>query len=815
MDYFLYMKASQRFWTRFGAPLLSLGLFSTPSLQGALPVYSYAQPAGLPKGETEIAFQGARLEDFEGFVFYSPGFEMKSVKSVKPNRVEVVLSVGPEVPLGNHLLRIRTKSGLSFIKQIFVGPYQNVKEVEPNNDGEVAQSVEMHRTVEGLVTQEDVDHYKIQAKKGDRISLEIEAMRLGNVEFDPYIALINSNGFEVASSDDTILHRQDGYLSYIAPEDGEYKILVRESSYRGNNQSFYRLHVGNFRRPDVVYPAGGRMGSKVKMRFIESNGEFTEQEITLPAAPKDRHGVFLANNPAPSPNIVRVTDLPEYVEPQDGKNEVRNTALAAPVAINGILSAENESDAFRVTMKKGQKVDFVVYAQSLGSPLDPFFSIHNEKGAQLAANDDGVIAGGRRLDSKQSFTAPADGNYELRIRDHLNRGGLNYVYRIEGSTSTPLLAISSPHFAVNDSHKRQFFPIAKGNRYATLVNISRNSVSGDVKIEAPNLPPGVKIVNPILPGDQTTYPVLLEAAADAPLGGAAVPFNLKPVDEKQQVQGKIAQVFDMIRTGNIVYYTETVDKHAVAVLEEAPYTLELTKPQAPIVANGVLPLKVVAKRKEGFKAPIRVLMVWRPNGMSSQGEIDIPEGKTEAEFMLDCKADVKPGTYQLTVLGETDLGKGTVYAASPFCDVVVQPAYLTGTMAMTVVEQGQETLMVCKLEQAVPFEGEAVAELVGLPAGATAEPVKFKKDAQEIQFKLKTAPNATVGKHSTVFCQVQVPVASASATHRIAVGTTLRIDAPRKAVAAAPKPAAPKAVATGEQKKALSRLEQLRQQQSQ
>ena len=43
-----------------------------------------------------------------------------------------------------------------------------------------------------------------------------------------------------------------------------------------------------------------------------------------------------------------------------------------------------------------------------------------------------------------------------------------------------------------------------------------------------------------------------------------------------------------------------------------------------VVNNGILELKVVSKRKEGFKAPIRVLMIWKPNGVSSLGEQTIP-----------------------------------------------------------------------------------------------------------------------------------------------------------------------------------------------
>ncbi|TLD72203.1 peptidase [Phragmitibacter flavus] len=778
------------------------------------------EPRGIQRGtEAVVTMKGDRLEDFEGLIFYSPGLTVKKVDKVAKNQVDMVIHVAPEVPLGNHMFRLRTKSGISVIRQIFVGPYPNVAEVEPNNDLDTTQLINFNQTIEGVVKTEDVDYFRLQAKKGQRISLEVEGVRLGwtgnNALFDPAISVLNKDRFEIASSDDTILLRQDGYLSVIAPEDGEYFIQIREASYRGSDLAFYRLHVGNFRRPDVVYPSGGKAGSKLNVRFIEGNGESTEQEVQLPAEPTNGFVAFLNENPAPSGNTVRVSAFENYleVEPNDTMPQANKTAMTAPCAMNGIIEKPGDEDRFMITLKKGTKVEFFAYAQSIGSPLDPVLVVTNVKGAGIGSNDDGGT--GRRLDCKLSITAPEDGEYCVIIKDHLSRGGPNYVYRIEAVSAVPELTFSSPHFGVNDSHTRQFITVPRGGYYAILVNAVRNSIAGDMKFAAKNLPPGVTLISDTLPGNFASYPLLFKAEADAPLGGAAVPITLEPTKpEEQKVSGRLAQVFDIVRNGNTVYHTEEVNQLPVAVVEELPFTLEIQKPTVPMVANGVLPLKVVAKRKEGFKAPIRVLMTWKPPGVNSEGEIDIAEGQTEAVFNLDCNANVTPGTYKFTVLGEANGGNGTIYQAAPYCEVVIAPAHLSGTMDLAVVEQGKETTFVCKLEHAVPFEGEAVAELVGIPNGVLAEPARIKKDTNEITFKLKTEPVTPVGKHTTVFCQVQVPAAGGGTTlHRIAVGSTLRVDAPRKApppkpaaVADAAKPAPPKPEAP----KQLSRLEQLR-----
>ncbi len=106
----------------------------------------------------------------------------------------------------------------------------------------------MNSTVTGIADNEDVDYYVIDAKKGERISAEVEGLRLGISEFDPYVAILNAKRFELGSSDDAALVWRDGFTSVIAPEDGKYIIQVRESAYAGNGACIYRLHVGNFPR---------------------------------------------------------------------------------------------------------------------------------------------------------------------------------------------------------------------------------------------------------------------------------------------------------------------------------------------------------------------------------------------------------------------------------------------------------------------------------------------------------------------------------------------------------------------------------------
>ena len=103
---------------------------------------------------------------------------------------------------------------------------------------------------------------------GQRISAEIEAIRLSGPLFDPYVAILDENRFEIATSDDSELLLQDSTTSVIAPKTGKYYIEVRESSYRGGSSYRYRAHIGSFPRPLVVTPAGGEAGKAIEFSFL-------------------------------------------------------------------------------------------------------------------------------------------------------------------------------------------------------------------------------------------------------------------------------------------------------------------------------------------------------------------------------------------------------------------------------------------------------------------------------------------------------------------------------------------------------------------
>ena len=481
------------------------------SLQAVEPLISSLLPrGGMRDSEQEVVVRGQRLDKAAEFFFYSEGIEVSKIVEEKSTALKATFSISEKAAFGQHKLRIRTNEGLSNLYTFWVGPFPNVQEKEPNSAFDEAQPILLNSTVNGLILNEDADYFEINATKGQRISVEIEAIRLSGPLFDPYVALLDDKRFELATSDDSELLLQDSTLSVIAPKDGVYRIEVRDSSYRGASNYRYRLHAGNFPRPLVVFPAGGEAGKTQEFTFLgDAKGEF-KAKVTLPANPIDNEFAYHhaeSNLSSPSPNRIRVSAFPSVreAEPNQSRKVATATELALPLAFDGIIQEDGDIDYFRFHAKKGQRYYIRALARAVASPLDPVLNLYDGEGKSLVGNDDSSNG----PDSLLTYTFPKDGEYLLRITDHLSKGSQGNVYRIETHRLAPEVSASIPMFRNRDTQTRQMLPIARGNSVATALNISRKSFRGDLELLAQNLPAGVTMEAPAVHESFTSTPFFL------------------------------------------------------------------------------------------------------------------------------------------------------------------------------------------------------------------------------------------------------------------------------------------------------------------
>ncbi|MEQ8208451.1 MAG: PPC domain-containing protein [Lacipirellulaceae bacterium] len=721
-------------------------------------------------------------------LFSRPGIELLELKQLKGNHYRAMLKIASDCPPGLHPVRFVSALGLSDLRTFHVGTLPSVQEIEPNNASEQAQKIEKNVTVFGTVKREDIDQFRIQLEKDEQLSIEVEGLRLGRTFFDPHLTVINDKGEEIAQCDDAPLTRQDPYVSFQAPASGEYTISVREAAYRGDDLCTYRMHVGDFPRPANVFPPGGKPGEQLEVVWLgdqfANDSRIGKQKIQLPAT-----GTMPPNNGtasifpalelgegdakeskiAPSGVPVRIVDLERTIELEPNDSRKQANTCTAPGAVAGIIEKENDHDLFSFHAKKGQVFEVTSFARTLRSPLDPVVRILTAEGKRIAGNDD--YQG--KPDSYMRFTAPADGNYLLEVRDHLFRGGNNFIYWVEIIPPQPAVEVKVEEF-------RRYFAttvdVPQGGVTAAMMGVTEKNRNASLKFLLDNLPPGVEAEIPELPKSFRRLPILFRAKPDAKLSASLATFKLSDDPApKNSIQPLFWQQTWSVRgLNNRPVWSVFEDRLPVSVTKPVPFKLSLIAPKSPIVHNGAKDIKVVAVRDEGFEEAIKVRLLYNPHGVYSNRSRSIPKGKNEAIIPITSNGGGMIQQWPIAVLAETNIG-GRVVSASEFVPLRVAKAYLSLAFPTVAVQQGEAVDYVMGVEVSTPFEGEATATLQGLPHGVTTNPIKFTKDAKQLKFPLQTTPQARLGRHRQISCRVVITENGEPVTHNLSRGE-LRID---------------------------------------
>jgi hypothetical protein len=778
-------------------------LCSTPSLGSIM-------PRGGQRGtEQVLVLGGARLKDAQEILLYDQGISVTKLEVVNDSQVKAKIKIAGDCRPGEHAMRLRTATGITEMLTFWVGTLPVIAEKEPNNDLATAQKVPINVTIAGVVDTEDVDYFAFDAKKGQRITAEIEGMRLGTTMFDPYVAILDAKRFEVAAADDVPLLGQDAFCSVIIPADGTYYVQVRDSAYGGNGACNYRLHLGTFPRPTGVVPAGGRPGEELEVRFLGDLGGEFKQKMKLPQPQPGKFGVFPqdAGGMAPSPIPFRIVDLPNVVEVEGSSNHQTATRVPQlPAALNGVISKAGETDYFRFRAKKGQAFDVHCYARRLGSALDPVMVLSHLNGGALLANDDAVGP-----DSYFRFTAPEDKEYVIQVTDHLGKGGPGYFYRIEFTPVRPSVTVTIPKVDIfGYSQERQTITVPRGNRYACLLVANRIDFGGELELGAEGLPAGVAMAADKMPAGLGSIPVVFEANATAPVAGSLAQLTARHADPKQHIKGGFEQSVILVGVGNVgIFWKRDVHRAAVAVGEEEPFKIDIVEPKVPLVQSGSMNLKIVAKRKAGFKAPITILPLFNPPGIGSAGSAVIGEGQTETVLPMNAAGNAETRKWKTAVLAVSDAGRGPIWVSSQLATIEVAPPFVTFAMERTAGEQGKKAELFVKVQPNTPFQGKAKVNLIGAPPKVVAPEVQIDKDTKEFSFKLSIDKTSPPGQHKNLFCQMIAMQNGEPVVHNIG-SSELRIDVPLPPKANEPAKTSVAKAAAPVQPKRLSRLEQLR-----
>jgi len=764
---------------RFG--LLLVTLAALPAGQATAvpvpnsPTLSIIVPRGGRRGtEVELRMYGRNLSNINGILLRRKGIEVLEVKPGTRNNRNMAIAkirIAGDCPLGEHAFRVRTDVGLSNLRTFWVGELPEVREDErkSNDSRTAAQAIPVGVTVNGRITSEDVDWYAIDVKKPGRINIEVQGVRLGVREFDPFLAVYDANGKELAAVDDTAFGRMDPLASIDVAKPGKYFLELREAAYGGNNSQLYRMHVGRFPRPVAFVPAGGRPGETIDVRLL-GDGQPRRVKITLPKG--KRTAEYFPTGPggtAPTPLVLSVRDVPNFIEPDSGMT--KPMSFEVPGAINGVIDKPGQVDRWRWTAKRGDRLTVLVLARRLRSPIDPVLSIRqlgNVKGRRFTKYVDDT---GGSPDGYTTFTAPAAGEYEVAIFDQLRRGGPLYFYRVELTRASGEVQTRVVVAGRNEDHA---VAVPEGGRMATRVAASGLPLGS--RLEIVGLPEGVTATSGVLQRGSGFIPVLFEAKPGAKLAGSLCTVDAFRPKSKTPVPAHFRMSVPLVRVRNNQTYLANLEEWLpVAVAKPRPFEIELVPPKVPVIRGAPLRLEVHVKRKKGFKNPVRVRLLYNPPGIGA-GQVNITGDK--GYLPINASGSAPISKWKVAVVGRVYARGSFTEASSKLVDLEIQAPWVTARLGRARAEQGQKTEMTVTLTKKRSFKGKVKAELLNLPTGAKTVFPEIDENTKSIKFPITLAKNARPGRHRSVYLRLRMPGDHGGEVWHYFRGGELRIDKP-------------------------------------
>ncbi|MBY0526693.1 MAG: PPC domain-containing protein [Gemmataceae bacterium] len=724
-------------------------------LDAAPPTLTRVSPRGAERGKTvEIIVVGANLTPQSQLVLPFKG-TAALVADAKPNPAQArfQLTVDPSVPFGVYPLRVATDDGISALFFFCVDHIANINEVEDNSTFDKAQKIAIPTIVNGECAAGDVDFFRFEAKKGQRLVIETESARLGSGLL-PQLRLTDGKQRFLAADDSQSL-RGDCRIHFDVPADGEYVVEISDSRYKGAPPPFYRLKIAEYDVIQEVFPLGGKRGEMVT--FTLRGGSLAkevqvqrrlEDPLTPGTMPLSLEGVLKVGMLSPQ---LAVGDLPERLWIKADGKDPKTLDVLPPVVINSRLERKGDTDRFQFPVEVGQRYRIAVQAEALGSSLDGVLRVLDQAGKQLALVDDVDIPSPvpgqpplKGADPSLDFTVPMGVNLLiLELSDQRHRGGINFGYRLTIVPAVADFELRLPFAEIN---------VPRGGTAALTVQVVRRSYLGPIQLSVPNLPAGVTVQGGDVPANGTAGVLTITSTAQAPAAPVAIRIEGKATSEGKEIrrmaEHKIVVSREVSPAASVLTFTDVTLALAAAdpfalqgppiveVVKGFPVMVPVTLTRGMTVAN--LPIEVSATvpgftPAAGQPAPPGTFTIQPTNAAAGAGN---------ATFNLATGANAPEGKQNLVVQGKVKINNVDRLVVGPAVSLVVVRPFNVEVDPKVTLTPGQMVAIKGKINRQAVFKDAVTLKLDGLPAGVTlAKPLApIAPGSTEFQIELKVDP---------------------------------------------------------------------------
>ncbi len=710
----------------------------------AAPTIAMPFPMGLQAGTAlEVTLTGTNLTDPVSLWTNIPGATV-TIPTDNNNGKEATkrackIDVPKTTPIGFYGLRLATTRGLSNLRLFCVDDLPQILEVDTNHSKTTPQLVAVPSVVVGRTDVETSDYFKIRVTAGQRLSFEVLGHRLGS-GIDPKISIIDPrNGRELAYADDSPGLQTDPRLTYTFKEAGEYLIEIRDTTYRGGADFFYRLRIGDFPCATTPIPMAIKRGGKATVNFAGPQlAGVVPVELAIPANSLDPV-VWVtpktASGPLGWPVPLAVSELDEFIEQKPNDDPAKAHRLTVPCGVTGRFLEKGQNGHFVFAAKKGQRI--IIDSQSLEwqSPTEVYLAIKDAKGAQVAASNPTVAP---RID----FAPTADGDYILVVEHLLRTAGPSESYHL---TLTPYepgfdLTIALDRWDVSQTGTISIPVLAVRRDYPGPIEVS---VTGHAGITGTLTIPAGQPAQPTLPAGQ----LILNVKADVPVGPQLVnvvgkaTINGKPFATTATLPVPIKAAL-----GNMAYPPrQFLPQLGLAITSKPPYTLSLKVDAGEALRGVPATVTVSAVRDAGFMEEIVLAPGTLPPNVTAALK-PIPKGMNEVKVTLNPAANAALGTSAFTVIGTAKAqGRDFRVTSAPGQLILTEPFSLKVEPSPLKIVLGSKAKFQVTATRKGGYAGPIALEMRNLPPNVTAAKVTIEASKTSTEVELSAAANAAVG----------------------------------------------------------------------
>jgi hypothetical protein len=708
-------------------------------------------PGGKFGSTVDVQVSGADQIDLSQLAFSHPGITATQ-KMAKPNEFlaeqpvqgQFSVAIAGDVQPGIYEARVVGRYGVSNPRAFTVGIYDELVDRGGNNSAASAFEIGVDKIVNGVVDANNVDHFKLALKEGQRVLLDCAAQRIDS-RLDGTMVVYDPSGREVARSRDSI--GTDPFIDLKATVGGDYIVALYDFVYAGGGDSFYRLTVHMGPHVDFIFPPSGVAGSNdayviygrnlpngqpsemmvdgVALEQLTTNiplpaDETTARQLDIAelvppqAAVLDSY-VYRFNTANPAPIHFARAPVVKELEPNDDPANAQ--LVTVPCEFVGQFYPSGDHDQVQFEAKKGEVFQIDLISQQLGLNTDVYLIVQrvtkNEQGAEVVANiatvDDPGDRNGRigsnfdtsTDDPSYRLTADQDAIYRVVVRDQNGNSvtDARNVYRL-------VIRPPQPDFRVIAVAEQIQAPINAAAVLAGTTSIRRGGTTlydvrverragfdREVEITAEGLPAGVTCRPTLIGASQSSGVLVFQAADDA----AAWNGNIRVVG-KATVDG--TELARYARGGVVVWETgnrvlQPVNYRAsrdimFAVIDQDPDKAFIELGEDKIWETSLggkleIPVKVI--RRDDFKSDISLVPVEAANEFKP-GNVDVKAADAEGKLALDIKNKAtKPGIYTFYLRADTKIKHSRDPSA-------VARATESQTLLDTVVKEVTEALKV-------------------------------------------------------------------------------------------------------------------------